>query len=89
MEGQESSESDPCQGKIQKDLDFVHIPMYAVLVVKPTYIRAYSFKIHVYHFSHVSRDGQGNIKGQKMVQGVPGVCRGIGEGHTSVVHLEW
>ena len=70
MEGQESNESDPCQGKIQKDLDFVHISMYAVLVVKPVYVCAYRFKSHVYHFSHVFRDGQGNIKGQKMVQGV-------------------
>ena len=34
-EGQESSESDPCQGKLQKDLDFIHIPMYAILVVNP------------------------------------------------------
>ena len=70
MEGQESSELDPCQGKLQKDLDFVHILMYAVLGVKPTYIRDYMFKIHVYHFSHVFRDDQGNIKVQKMVQGV-------------------
>ena len=37
MEGQETSESDPFQGKLQKDLDFVHIPMYVVLGVKPTY----------------------------------------------------
>ena len=50
-------------------LDFVHILMYAVLVVKSAYIRAYRFKSHVYHFLHVFRDGQGNIKGQKMVQG--------------------
>ena len=56
---------DPCQGKLQKDLDFVHIAMYAVLVVKLVYIRAYSFKSCVYHFSHFFRDGQGNIKGQK------------------------
>ena len=28
MEGQESNESDPCQGKLQKDLDYAHIPMY-------------------------------------------------------------
>ena len=40
MEGQESNESDPCQGKLQKDLDYAHIPMYTVLVVKPTYIYA-------------------------------------------------
>ena len=47
MEGQESSESDPCQGKLQKDLDFVHIPMYAVLEVKPTYIREKGLQSHV------------------------------------------
>ena len=70
MEGQESSESDPCQGKLQNDLDFVHISMYAVLGAKPAYIRDKGFKSRVYQFSHVFRDGQGNIKGQKMVQGV-------------------
>ena len=70
VEGQESNESDPCQGKLQKDLDYAHIPMYMVLVVKPAYICAYRFKGHVYNFSHVFRDDQGNIKGQKMVQGV-------------------
>ena len=69
-EGQESNELDPCQGKLQKDLDYAHILMYAVLVVKPTYIHAYRFKSHVYHFSHVFRDGQGNIKGKKLVHGV-------------------
>ena len=67
-EGQESS--DRCQGKLQKDLDYAHIPMYAVLVVKPVYICAYRFKNRVYHFSYVFRDDQGNIKGQKMVHGV-------------------
>ena len=64
MEGQEL---DPCQGKLQKDLDFVHIPMYAVLGVKPTYICDKGFKSRVQQFSHVYRDGLGNIKGQKMV----------------------
>ena len=48
MEGQESSESDPCQGKLQKDLDYAHIPMYTVLGVKPVSIRDYRFKSHVY-----------------------------------------
>ena len=70
MEGQESSESDPCQGKLQKDLDYAQILMYAVLVVKPMYIGAYRLKSHVYHFSCVFRDDQGNIKGQKMVHRV-------------------
>ena len=37
--GRPGDELDPCQGKLQKDLDFVHIPMYMVLGVKPTYIR--------------------------------------------------
>ena len=70
MEGKETSESDPCQGKLQKDLHFVHIPMYAFLRVKPVYIRDKGFKSRVYQFSHVYRDGIGNIKSQKMVQGV-------------------
>ena len=35
MEGQESNESDPSQGKLQKDLDYAHIPMYAVIGVNP------------------------------------------------------
>ena len=68
MEGQETSESDPCQGKLQKYLDFVHIPTYAISEVKPTYIHDKRFKSRVYQFSHVFRDGLGNIKGQKMVQ---------------------
>ena len=59
-EGQESNESDPCQGKLQKDLDYAHIPMYVVIWVKP----AYSI------FSCVFRDVQGNIKGQKVVRRV-------------------
>ena len=70
MEGQESYESDPNQGTLQKDLDYVHIPMYVVLVVKPKYIHVYRFKSHVYHFSCVFSNDQGNIKGQKMVHGV-------------------
>ena len=56
--------------KLQKDLDYAHIPMYAVLVGKPAYIHAYRLKSHVYHFSCAFRDDQGNIKGQKMVHGV-------------------
>ena len=65
MEGQESYDLDPCQGKFQKDLDYSHILMYAVIGVKPAYVRDYRVKICVYHFSYVFRDDQGNIKGQK------------------------
>ena len=63
MEGQESYDSDPSQGMLQKDLDYVHIPMYVVLGVKPVYVRDYRVKSRVYHFSYSSRDDQGNIEG--------------------------
>ena len=63
MEGQESNESDPCQEKLQKELDYAHILMYAVIGVKPVYVRGYRVKSHVYHFLYIFRDDQGNIKG--------------------------
>ena len=69
-EGQDSNESDPCQGELQKDLDYAHILMYAVIGVKPAYVRGYRFKIHVYHFSYVCGDDQRNIKGKKVVHEV-------------------
>ena len=65
-----TSELDPDQGKLQKNLDFAHIPMYAVLEVKPTYIHDQGFKSRVWKCKHVFRDGLGNIKGTKMVHGV-------------------
>ena len=49
MEGQESNDLDPCQGKLQKDLDYAHIPMYATIGVKPVYVHGYQGKSHVYH----------------------------------------
>ena len=58
MEGQESNESDPCQGKLQKDLDYVHIRMYATIEGISTYVRGYRGKGRVYHFSNVFRDVQ-------------------------------
>ena len=65
MEGQESYESDPSQGTLQKDFYYVHIPMYATIEGISTYVRIYQGKIRVYHFSYVFRDGQGYIKRQK------------------------
>ena len=62
MEGQESDESDPSQGKLQKDLDYAHIPTYVVIGDKPTYVHSYRVKGHVYHFLYSFRDDQGNIK---------------------------
>ena len=68
---------------------FAHIPMYAVLGVKSVYIREKGIKSHVWKFLHVFRDDLGNIKGTKMVHGVQRLCRGTGEGHTSVIHQVW
>ena len=79
MEGQETSELDPCQGKLQKDLDFVHILMYSVLEVKPSYIHDKGFKSRVYQFSHVCRDGLGNIKGKKWSKGSKESAKGQGK----------
>ena len=50
MEGQDSNKSDPSQGKLQKDLDYAHIPMYATIGVKPAYVRGYRGKGRVYSF---------------------------------------
>ena len=64
MEGQETSESDPHQRKTPKIIwPFAHISMYAVLGVKPAYIREKGIKSHVWQFLHVFRDDRGNIKG--------------------------
>ena len=53
MEGQDSNESDPCQGKLQKDLDYAHIPMYTTIGVKPAYVRGYQVKSRVYQYYNV------------------------------------
>ena len=62
MEGEESYESDPSQGKLQKDLDYAHIPMYATIEGISAYVRGYRGKGHAYLFYNVFRDGQGYIK---------------------------
>ena len=67
MEGQESYESDPRQGMLQRILDYVHIPMYATIEGISAYVRGYRGKGCIYHFSNVLRDGQGYIKRQKVV----------------------
>ena len=58
MEGQESYESDPSQGKLQRILDYAHIPMYVTIEEISAYVRGYQGKGHIYHFSNVFRDGQ-------------------------------
>ena len=60
MEVQESNESDPCQGKLQKDLNYLHIPMYVVIGLKVVYI---IFLMFVGMIMETSKD-------KKMVHGV-------------------
>ena len=67
MECHESYESNPSQGKLQKDLDYVHIPMYATIEGISAYVRGYRGKGRIYHLSYVFRDGQAYIKRQKVV----------------------
>ena len=54
MEGQDSNESDPCQGKLKKDLDCAQISMYADIGVKLAYVRDYRGKIQKdLDYSHI------------------------------------
>ena len=88
-EGQESYELDPCQGKLQKDLDYAHILMYVVLVVKPMYIRDYRFKSRVYHFSCVLGMIKETSKDKKWSIGSKESTARQGKAIQSVIHLEW
>ena len=74
MEGQETSDSDPHQGKLI--WPFAHIPMYAGLGVISVYKREKGIKSHVQTIMSVFRDDFGNIKGTKIVHGVQRVYRG-------------
>ena len=79
MEDQETRDSDPHQGKLQKSLAFYNIPMYAGLRVISAYIRKKGFKSHVWKITCVFRDDLRNIKGTKMVHGVQRISRGTGK----------
>ena len=79
MEGQETSDSDPQQGKLQNICPFAHIPMYAGFWVISAYIREKRLKSHVWHIIGVFRDDLGNIKGTKIMHGIQRVCRGTGK----------
>ena len=68
---------------------FVHIPIYAVLVVKPTYICAYKFKSHVYHFHMFLGMVKETSKDKKWSMGSKESSVGQGKAIQSVIHLEW
>ena len=73
MEGQETSELDPHQGKLQKYLDLCTHP--DVCWFKGN-ICEKGIKSHVHQIIGVFRDDLGNIKGTIIVHGVQRVCRG-------------
>ena len=89
MEGQESYESDPSQGTLQRILDYAHITMYATIEGISTYVRDYRGKSRVYHFSYVFRDGQGYIKRKKWSIGTNESTVGQGKAIQCVIHLVW
>ena len=78
MEGQETSQSDPNQGKLQNIWPFAHIPMYASLGFISVYIHENGFKSHVWKITCVFRDDHGNIKGTKIVHGSKESAEGQG-----------
>ena len=79
MEGQETSDLDPHQGKIQNIWPFAHISMYMGLRVISAYICEKGIKSCVHQIISVFRDDLGNIKCTIMVHGVLRVCKGIGK----------
>ena len=89
MEGQESYESDPSQGMLQKDLDYSYIPMYATIGGISAYVRGYRGKSRIYHFSNVFRDGQGYTKDKKWSIGANESAAGQGKAIQCVIHLVW
>ena len=89
MEGQESSELDPSQGKLQKDLDYAHIPiyvtireylrMYAVIREKAAYI---NFLMFLGMIKDTSKDKKWSI-------GANESAAGQGKAIQCVIHLVW
>ena len=76
IEGQETSDSNPYQGKLQKQLAFCTHPDVHGLRVISMYIHEKGIKSRVQQIIGVFRDDLGNIKGTKIVHGVQRVCRG-------------
>ena len=79
MEGQESNESDPSQGTLQKDLDYVHIPMYVVIGVKAAYI---IFYMVLGMIKVTSKDKMWSMGSKES-------AAGQGKAIQSVIHLVW
>ena len=79
MEGQETSDLDPHQGK-PKIFVLLHTSRCTQgLRVISSYIREKEIKSCIQQIMGVSRDDFGNIKGTKIVHGVQIFCRGTGK----------
>ena len=76
MEGQETSDSDPHQGKHQKYLAFCTHPNVHGF---KGYIHEKGLQSGVWKITCVFRDGLGNIKGTKIVHRVQRAHRGTGQ----------
>ena len=70
-------------------MDYAHIPMYAVLVVKPVYVRTYKVKsrVSIFHvflgmIKETSKDKKWSIGSKKSTVGQ-------GKAIQSVILLEW
>ena len=89
MEGQESYESDPSQGKLQNVLDYAHIPMYATIEVISVYVRGYRGKSRVYQYCNVFL-GMIKVasKDIKWSKGANESAVGQGKAIQCVIHLE-
>ena len=88
-EGQESNETDPCQGKLQKYLDYAHIPMYAVLGVNPRIYAIRGLKIMCIVFHMLLGMIKETSKDKKWSIGAKDFAAGQGKAIQSVIHLEW
>ena len=80
---------DPCQGKLQKDLDFVHIPMYTVLGVKSRIYMIKGLKVACIIFHMFLRMIKGTSKDKKWSTRSKESAVGQGKAIQSVIHLEW
>ena len=89
MEGQESYELDPSQGKLQNVLDYAHIPMYATIEGISAYVRGYRGKSHVYQYYNVLGMIKVTSKDIKWSKGVNESAAGQGKAIQCVIHLVW
>ena len=89
MEGQESNESDPCQGKLQNDLDYAHIPIYAVIGSNPCMYAVIGEEAAYIIFYIVLGMIKETSKDKRWSMGSKESTAGQGKAIQSLIHLEW